>query len=153
MIISALQAGTAHSTVPADSDGTGGNHRHRRPQARRDPVSETGQQLEMRLWEKSQQCTVAGLLREARERAEDQFVHEERMQQLGRSEVSGEAGGADQVKEQGTREFQTEEICLQAEQWLRSRRRRADKRDAVPRQVHRHVCCQGHARRGEVAEA
>ena len=111
MIISALQAGTAHSTVPADSDGTDGNHRHRLPQTRRDPVTVTGQQLEMRLCEKSRQYTVAGLLHEARERAEDQFVREKRMQQLDRNEVSGEAGGADQVKEQGTREFRTEEIC------------------------------------------
>ena len=42
---------------------------------------------------------------------EDQFVREKRMQQLDRNEVSGEAGGADQVREQRTREFQTEEIC------------------------------------------
>ena len=33
------------------------------------------------------------------------------MQQLDRNEVSGEAGGADHVREQRTREFQTEEIC------------------------------------------
>ena len=38
------------------------------------------------------------------------------MQQLGRNEVSGEAEGADQVREQEAREFQTEEICWQAEQ-------------------------------------
>ena len=75
------------------------------------------------------------------------------MQQLDRNEVSGEAEGADQVREQRTREFQTEEICYQTEWCLRSRRRRADKRGAVPRQVHGHVRCQGHARQGEVAEA
>ena len=37
------------------------------------------------------------------------------MQQLDRNEVSGEAEGADQVREQRTREFQTEEICQQTE--------------------------------------
>ena len=70
----------------------------------------------MRLSEKSQQRTVAGLLHEAREHAEDRLARERRVQQLGRNEVSGEAAGADQVREQEAGEFRTEEICLQAEQ-------------------------------------
>ena len=67
----------------------------------------------MRLCEKSQQRTVEGLLHEARERAQVRLVCERRVQQLGRNEVSGDAAGADQVREQGAGEFRTEEICLQ----------------------------------------
>ena len=74
-------------------------------------MTETGQQLEMRLSEKSQQCTVTDLLHEAREHAEDRLARERRVQQLGRNEVSGEAEGADQVGEQEAGEFWTEEIC------------------------------------------
>ena len=71
----------------------------------------TGQQLEMRWSETSQQRTVAGLFHEAREHAEDRLARERRMQQLDRNEVSGEAEGADQLREQEAGEFQTEEIC------------------------------------------
>ena len=48
--------------------------------------------------------------------AEDRLARERPVQQLGRNEVSGEAAGADQVREQEAGEFRTEEICLQAEQ-------------------------------------
>ena len=48
--------------------------------------------------------------------AEDRLARERRVQQLGRNEVSGEAEGADQVREQGAGEFRTEEICWQAKQ-------------------------------------
>ena len=61
MIVSALQADTAHSTVPTDSNSIS-------TIAIDDHKPDEIQQLEMRLSEKSQQRTVAGLLHEARER-------------------------------------------------------------------------------------
>ena len=104
MIVSALQADTtAHSTVPADRIPSVPSPLATTNQAKSsDRNWTTARNLNNVPWQVYSMKRVS---------VEDQFVREKRMQQLDRNEVSGEAEGADQVREQRTREFQTEEIC------------------------------------------